>query len=214
MSFNPLIAPARAGFIPSAFSSGDAGFTSLPTQGDARPADPGPPEDSGPPVDVQALVEAARSQAAAEERARLAHERAELEQLASVLSAGAADLARLHKQTLDRAAGDIADLILALTRRLLGDSLVVHPDALPTLIHRALERFPEKEDLRIRVPADLAEAVREAVDPGLKAAVEADPGVSGGCVLESRHGSVDATVDAAMEGVEEAVQAWLEATRC
>jgi len=206
---------ASSGFTPL-FGSGGApdesagrppGFTPLgEALGLGAPAEPAGPG----PQDLEVLLAEAREEGAAsvrdEAEARINEMQATLDALAPALD----EVARVRTDALRQASQDLGALVLTVCRRVLGDSLAVHPDALANVVSQAVANLPDEDDVRIRVNPDDVPRVRDALPDRLEDHVESDPTVTAGCKVESRHAAIDATLAAAVEGIEGAVQSWLE----
>lgn len=213
MPFEPLIKPGkRGGFTPdrTAPAARPAFEARATAPGAPQHAPEEPPPTSEPePVDLDALVAEAKALGAAEERTQLQAEAGEVLRQAQAVTQAAAQLEGLRELLVREALADVAAITLALVERVLRDSVALHPGALPQLLEGALDRFPERDHLVVRAPADRAEGLAELLGPTLR--VEADPTLRDGVVVTSQHGSVEATVDAVLDGVREAVAAWVEA---
>ena len=113
-----------------------------------------------------------------------------------------------RRQVLFQAADDLSHLVLTMARRVIGDSLALHPEALPGVVSRALDRLPGEDAVTVRVrPQDVA-VLESRVRTRRDVEIVGDPEITGGCVLEARFGSVDASFAAAEEGLTEAIDAW------
>jgi flagellar assembly protein FliH len=119
------------------------------------------------------------------------------------------EVARARRAALDRAAEDVAELVTGLAQKVIGDSLTLHPDALPGLIRGALAELPDEDEVWIRVAPDQVDAVRAVVPEPHRGRVVAATEVAVGCVVETRQVSIDATLAAAVEGIAAAAAAWL-----
>ncbi|MFT7518750.1 MAG: flagellar biosynthesis/type III secretory pathway protein FliH [Kiritimatiellia bacterium] len=184
-------------------SGSDGDFTPLglslvPTPGSELAADP------------EALMEEARQQGADAARAELDEEMTELRAQLAALEGAMDDVARLRSEQIRTAADDVGKLVLALAKRVVGDSLALHPGALSSVLEDALSLMPDEDDLCIRVAPSDVERVKAALSPRRKNQVVADPNVSQGCSIEGRQVSIDATLSSALEGAAVAVQAWVE----
>jgi len=168
-----------------------------------------------PIPDSQAALDAARAEGR-EEAAAAAQEAidaltAELEEarrgqaLTNDLSEG---VERLRGEALARAAEDLTALALAMTRRVVEDSLAFEPSALLGIVKRALDRLPGEDVVTIRVrPEDLS-LLESRLRSRRAIKLVTDPDLHGGCLLEADFGTVDASIEAAMEGLTDAVQSW------
>ena len=135
----------------------------------------------------------------------------EVRATAAALSSALLQLQALRSQAVRAAAADVGVMVTQLARRLVGDSLALHPDALPGLVDGAVSQLPDDDDLVIRVAPDDVSRVRDALDDRFEERIVGDPAIRAGCRVETRHASIDATLDTAMAAVEGAIKAWVEA---
>lgn len=164
------------------------------------------PVEREPEIDVQALIAEAEKRAYARAALELQPERQAIAREREQLRALAGELTTARSRMVEDASNEIASIVLGLARRVVGDALVLHPDALQGVVAGAVGRFPEPTGLIIRVSPDDVERVSSWIPD---ADVRADPGISGGCVVESEAGSVEASLETVMEGLETAVTDWL-----
>ena len=173
-----------------------------------------PAEPDAPTVDVEALVKQAREEGLEMGRkqaeAALGPIREELEAERAQLAEVARELMDARQRELDSVRHEVADLVLLMARRVVGDAMAVHPDALRNVVMGAISRVPGDEPVKVKVaPADLQRVsgwLREL--PRFQ--VEAADGLKGGCVVESRYGCVEAAVETAFSALETATRAWVE----
>lgn len=177
-----------------------------------RPVRPVPdevPVAGPPPVDLDAEREAAwQAGHAAAERAAAVRIAALEEQLKAAVPL-IAEVARARREAVEQAAVDVAELVLGLARKVAGDALTVHPDALPGLVRGALAELPDEDEVTIRVAPDQVERVRAVLPEPHRGRVVAAPDIDVGCVVETRHVAIDATLGAAVDAITAATAAWL-----
>ena len=201
--FEPLFGRKGAG-------AGPVGFTPLhESLGQPGPARAPTPEPTGP-VDLDALLAEAHEAGAAEARAELEGRIAELEAALATVGPALDQVAGLRRSAVRQAASDVGALVLAVTRRIVGDSLALHPEALPRVLEEAVATLDDDDELRIRVARDDVERAREVLGEARAEQVTGDPSIDGGCRVEARHAAIDATVEAAVDAVETAVRTWVE----
>ena len=154
-----------------------------------------------------AEVELAKAEAQAHWEAKLAAAVTEAEQNAAVLAQGVSQLEGLRVEVLKQTAEDIGSLVRLIAERVLDQSLALHPEALKSVVQHALEQLPEAENLVVHVSPGQVEQITRVVDNRCR--IQPDADVGAGCVIRSRHVTLDSTLEAAMEGVDSAVRTWL-----
>ena len=160
-----------------------------------------PPEPEEEPDSEELLerLEAARAEGHA---AGLEQGKGELEPELEALRAQVSELQGLieglkgsgEEQAQDSASQAVA-IALALSRRVLSDSLIHQPQALEGLVLRTLSRFPSGGRVRVHVPPARVESI-QALLASQEVEVVADPEISGGCRVERDGCQVDASVEA------------------
>lgn len=116
---------------------------------------------------------------------------------------------KVRRDALDQAAADVAAMVVSLARKVIGDSLALHPDAVSGIVKGAIDRLPQEDELSIRVPADAVERVQAVLPERHRPHVVADPSITGGCIVETRFVSIEGSLETAMAGIEAAAAAWL-----
>jgi len=120
------------------------------------------------------------------------------------------ELESLRTNIIRKASEDLAEMALHMARRVVGETLAVHPQALRKLVSDALERLPGEDEVTIRVrPEDLS-VIEQHLPTRRKIRLLADESLEGGCVVEAQCGEVSASVEAAFTGLRAAVEEWLE----
>ena len=164
-----------------------------------------PEPEPEPELDLDALVAEIEAKARAQARAELGPEREALKAEQERTAALGRELASLRGRVMDGLSGDIAAIVLGLSRRVVGDALALHPEALRRVLDGAVGRFPDSSGLHVRVAPEDLERVRTWLPD---AEVVADESVSGGCVVSGDEGTIDASLEAVFEGIDAAVEAW------
>jgi flagellar biosynthesis/type III secretory pathway protein FliH len=161
---------------------------------------------------IDPLVLVLEAEERGEERAKL-----EMKPELDRLTAENEQLRDLVEQLLERnrvseaRLGDqVAELVLGVSGRVIGDALATNPRALREVLRVAMERFPVQGELRVRCPPDRVDQVQSWVAGQKGATVIGDDAVSQGVIVESGGASVEATLGAALTGLEAAVRAWQE----
>lgn len=147
------------------------------------------------------------------ERAEL---RAELDRTRAALADGLRRLSETHQKMLHEGRDAMIDLALAAASRMLRRAVEAGEPVAARALEEMLEALPSAPEMEARVHPDDLESVRA----GLAEAIEAqqlrlrgDAQIArGGCLLQTRHGSIDATIATAESAVREAAEE-PEATR-
>lgn len=112
-----------------------------------------------------------------------------------------------REELLKQMRPSVVRLVVGMARRIVGRELETDREAIRRVIDEALGELGRSGRVAVRVsPAD-AEVLREAVDQNrwappsmVELDIVADPAVSsGGCVLESDYGRVDATIETQLD---------------
>lgn len=191
---------------------GEVAFQPLVSSASGTPtlmALPRPARDPGDVRDVQQLLEEAREEAAAEARASMEAELVQLREVAETVGPLIEELEGLRHTILQRSSEDIADVVRTFSRRVVGDALAMHPEALPKLVQDAIEQLPARDEITIAVSAESSEALVRALPQDLRERVTVDPAINAGAVVRTRNAALDATLETALNGLEEALQEWL-----
>jgi flagellar biosynthesis/type III secretory pathway protein FliH len=162
-----------------------------------------------PPVDIvlerSLAFDAGKARGIAETQPKIAALEAQLADARALFG----EVEKARREALDQAASDVAAMVVALARKVIGDSLALHPDAVSGIVKGAMDRLPQEDELVIRVPADAVERVRASVPERHRAHVVPDASISGGCIVETRFVSIEGSLETAMHGIEAAAAAWL-----
>jgi flagellar assembly protein FliH len=186
------------------------------------PTGPQPPSEApvapevaeAPEVDIEALLAAAHKEGMEKGRkqaeAALAPVRAEMDKEREQVKVLARELLNARQRELDGVRNEVADLVLLMARRVVGDAMAVHPDALRKVVLGAISRVPGEEPVTVRVATADAERVAGWLEAMPRFNVEGCDKVEGGCSVESRYGAVEATIEGAFEALEAATRAWVD----
>ncbi len=169
----------------------------------APPAGPEPVE-----VDIEALRQEAYDQGVRDTQEQ---NRDEVRQVLSAFRQACQDLVRLHSSILEQSRGDMINLVIALSRKIIGRELATGRDTIAATLQAAVDHaiasdeyvitlHPDDLALAREMEPDLVESVR-----GLKHIVfRTSAGITrGGCRLESNTCAVDATIEAQLESAGE-----------
>jgi len=126
-----------------------------------------------------------------------------------------AEIAHLRATVLQQAEEDIITLAFQLARKIIQYEALEHREILAATLTRALERVVAQDQIVVRVhPDDLHYATEIKEEPGhapgdIKTlTVQGDTNVSrGGCLVESRLGTIDARIEAQFEELEQRFRA-------
>ncbi|MBP7518714.1 MAG: hypothetical protein KA768_12855 [Desulfobulbus sp.] len=180
-----------------------------PARAETPPA-PAPPvaAEPAPPVDLEALRAEAYNQGMADLAAQW---ETEFQQAMAAFADACQKIDRQRRALVEHSRGDIINLIISLTRTIVGEELATPRNVIAATVQRALEQAIDSEEYYVTLhPDDLALA--EARAPELVAAVrglerlvfKTDPSLTrGGCLLESALCSVDATVETQLDSLRE-----------
>jgi flagellar biosynthesis/type III secretory pathway protein FliH len=182
--------------------------TALPVAPEPVEEEPPPVDEEEPAIDVEALVAEAHAQGRAEAEAELQPRIDELEEVLGSIGPALDDVGRLRKEALGAAAGDVRDIVLAICQRVIDEAFSLDPDRVLDAVQRAVAELPDSEDLRIQVPPGQVEHIATHIDARHQMAVVPDPSVRAGCIVRTRHVSIDASIGAAMAGIEAALEEW------
>ncbi len=166
-----------------------------------------PPHEE-PQVDVEALVAAAREEGRRQGRAELEPRLRELEEALDTLGPALDQLAALRKSALATAARDVAAIVSVICKRVIDEAFTVDPDRVVELVQRAVAELPDSESIRIEVPPGQVQHVMRHLDERYRHAVVPEERIVAGCVVRTRHVSIDASLDAVMAGIDAALAEW------
>ena len=134
-------------------------------------------------------------------------QQSELRRTIEAFTRACADVDNLHEELLEQSRGDMINLVIALSRKIIGRELATGRDVIADTLKKAIELAMKNDAYDIWLnPDDLA--VVEKMVPDLIASVQqlnhiilkTDPEIlRGGCRLDSDICTVDATIDAQLE---------------
>lgn len=152
------------------------------------------------PLDLQALRDEAYNQGMADMAARC---QAELQRTVEALATACQRLDSQRKLLFEQSRGDMINLVIALTRKIVGQELATPRHLIAATLQTALEQAIDCEEYYVTLhPEDLSVAEQQAPEiiasiRGLERIVfRTDNSITrGGCLLESAVCSVDATIE-------------------
>jgi flagellar biosynthesis/type III secretory pathway protein FliH len=140
--------------------------------------------------------------------AGMARVRRELEEECRAISAMAQGVEQIRKQIYEQMNGEIIDLALHIARKVLQVELNQNPDAMLEMVREAIRAAVDREVLKVSVNLRDFETLNQR-RPELfqnptgtlkKLTFEVNDTIQpGGCLIETRHGDVDARVDRQLE---------------
>jgi flagellar biosynthesis/type III secretory pathway protein FliH len=139
-------------------------------------------------------------------QAELIHE---LEQQLSTVKPVMSELPSLRRQIARDAAADVGEILSAVTRRIVGQSLALHPSALAHIVTQALGAIPGDDEIWISLPEGSLEGIQTLFDEGRVLHMREDDTLTTGCRISTKNATLEATLDTAMESVDAAIAEWL-----
>lgn len=185
-----------------------------PEQTEPEPEEAPEPEPE-PAIDYQRELETAfrqgREEALQEARQQLGH-------ASDMLAQALEEVSRLRGSLLQNSSNDMLRLVMSIVRQVLHAETSVNPQIIIDTIEKALQMAVRSDHYHVRVnPADLETVTKHkplflASINGLQnLTFQADPNISsGGCLLESEIGDVDATIDGQLDQIHRSLLATLE----
>jgi flagellar biosynthesis/type III secretory pathway protein FliH len=121
---------------------------------------------------------------------------AEVESCAAVARQAAAEGKAIRDQIASQAALVVARAVSLAVRRVVGEYYAEEPARTAAICNEALRAAAGQEVLSVRIHPDIAEAVQSSLVDGARY-VRPDASVEiGGCIIDVRNGTIDATLDA------------------
>ncbi|WP_456388188.1 FliH/SctL family protein [Desulfolithobacter sp.] len=181
----------------------------VPENAGPSPPPPGsPPEAEPEPVDVERIRKESYQKGQEDAREEL---QARFESSLEALEEICRQLNDLHRNLLNGSRGEVINVVIALTRKILGRELSTSRDIIASTLEAALEAAIASDEYTITLhPDDLALA--EEMHAGLIASIrglnhisfKTDTSITrGGCLVESNLCSVDATIEGQLDTARE-----------
>jgi flagellar biosynthesis/type III secretory pathway protein FliH len=155
---------------------------------------------------LEAALETGRAEGQAQAREELAQEAKAFRTRVSELEQCLAGLDLIKSEQAEQSAEQAVAIAVALSRRVLGDTLVHSPRALEALVLRTLSRFPSGGRVRVHVPQDRVEGLQELLKVQ-EVEVIGDPRIDAGCRVERDGCEVDATLQSLLSELDAALEA-------
>jgi len=161
-----------------------------------------------PAPDLEAIKAEAYAQGKLEARQAM---QSGLQKTLEAFSRACEEVDSLHKNLLEQSRGDMINLVIALSKRIIGRELTTGRDVIVDTLERAIELAIKHNEYDIRLHPDDLSTVEEMV-PNLISSVQklehitlkTDPNITrGGCKLDSSVCTVDATIEAQLETARE-----------
>ncbi len=197
-------------FADEEFADPSSQAAQVESPGDETEDSPEPAPPAEPSVEAEQAAQQAYLAGLEDGRQEVAEELAELQARLDTVDPLLDRLEGLRSQIVRESSDDVANLVLYIARRVVGETLAVHPPALRKLVTDALSRLPGDDEVRIRVRPEDLPVIEGTLGTRRLITLEADPDLEGGVVVEASCGEVEASLEAAFEGLRQAVTEWLE----
>ena len=213
MSFQPLWkvptgdADVSAGEVPGALEDGeDAALSASGLVPEPEPEPEPEPDSEELLARLEAALETGRAEGQAQAREELAQEAKDLRTRVSELEQCLAGLDLIKAEQAEQSAEQAVSIAVALSQRVLGDTLVHTSRALEALVMRTLSRFPSGGRVRVHVPQDRVEGLTELLKTQ-EVEVIGDSRIDAGCRVERDGCEVDATLQSLLSELDAALEA-------
>lgn len=171
----------------------------------AEPEPPPPPE---PKVDVQALQQEAYDKGVAD---CTANQQQKMETAINALYQACQKIDTLHHSMLDQYRSNIINTVISLSKKIIGQELMTNRDVIAKTLENALQQAIASDEFIVTIHPDDLNAVEHSKSTlmnrihGLKnIIIQTDHEVArGGCLIESKTCSVDATIATQLESAQE-----------
>ena len=208
----------KSAFVPSSFvqpAKTPGPMSTMPTSASSPESVALPPPNApetvvAPPTDeeIEARVLQAKTEGIAEGREQREEEITALTAHKQELADLAVELGQIRSKAISQAADDLCGIIRHFCHKAMGSAFELSEDTLKAIIKNAMEALPQADDILIRVRPEQLDLISSEFASAKHVTVEADENIAGGCVVQTRFASIDATLDAAMHGLDEAIKTW------
>ncbi len=159
-------------------------------------------------ADIEAIREEAFHQGINEQKAQF-HD--DFKSASSAFTTACQKIDTLHESLLEQSRGEIINLAIALSRKIIGRELDLERDAIAKTLETALENGIECDEYFVSIHPDDLETAEQLVPDLINSISSLENLVfktnreinRGGCILESKICVVDATIEAQLEGARE-----------
>ena len=129
----------------------------------------------------------------------------QLEAINPILTA----LPELRRQIARDAAADVGEILSAITRRVVGQSIALHPTALAHIVTQALGAIPGDDEIWISLPPGSQESIKMLFEEGRTLHLREDDALTSGCRISTKNATLEATLETAMDSVDAAIAEWI-----
>ena len=162
---------------------------------------------------LAARLEEAEARIRAEVEAEAAEKNAAAEQKLAAAEALIVELDAQRAAQAREARQLVGEVIMRTTRRLVGDMPVLRDMTLRAMLDEAAGLLLGEREVVLRVRPEQVPLARGLVSDRQGWAVREDRTITAGLRVEASRGAIDATLETALEAVEEAIDDWLEEGR-
>ena len=206
---NPACATDKSSFKRIHFESGEATCSDIPADMDDH--DPHGKTSSTAEIEKQAFEKGFREG----ERAALDSQRAEVAAAVQSMSRAIEEIQGLRREIYHSIEREVVELALSIARKVVCQEIKINPDVVVCVAREALSQVDVPGKIKIRLnPGDLEfiTSTRGQISAFLQemenVTFEAESGIaSGGCVIETRLGEIDARIEKQFQVVEDKFRA-------
>ena len=131
------------------------------------------------------------------------------------------DLQLVRKKTLHDLEAEIIALTMGVARKIVGQELAVRPELVVSIIKNALSQIEAAGEIRIKLNPDDLELLNHTpanleaeLSDSAAVSFESDPAIaSGGCIIETDAGNIDARLETQFQAIDESFQAAMSKDR-
>jgi flagellar assembly protein FliH len=126
----------------------------------------------------------------------------------------AEELKRMQQEFYRRVEGEIVDLVIATTQKVIQREVDVQKDMILGILKEAIAKVTDREQIRVRISPSDFDLVRahksdivQAIDGIKHLVIQKDEAISrGGAIVETDHGTIDARIEQRFSEVEKALR--------